>query len=250
MLILLPPSESKRGRRRGRPLDPSTLSHPGLADTRRRVATALREASLSPDAPDLLGVSPALLDEIARNLVLDSSPATPAGEVYTGVLYDALDLASLAPAARRRATRWLLVVSALYGAVRLTDRIAPYRLAMGVSLPGLGPLAAVWRPELSRVLPADAGRGVVVDCRSAAYAAAWPPAGDLATRWVTIQVPGASHFAKHTRGLVARHLCIEGATPRTVPALAEVVARAFDTSLHSPARPGRAWVLDVAPPAR
>lgn len=250
MLILLPPSESKWGRRRGRPVDPGRLSHPGLAGTRARVASVLREVSASPDAPELLGVSPSLLDDIARNLVLDSAPATPAGEVYTGVLYDALDLATLDAAARRRATRWLLVVSALYGAVRLTDRIAPYRLAMGVSLAELGPLAALWRPELSRVLPADAGSGVVVDCRSAAYAAAWPPGGDLADRWVTVQVPGASHFAKHTRGLVARHLCVHGATPRTVPALADVVARGFSVALHPPARPGRPWVLDVTPPHR
>ena len=249
MIVLLPPSESKAGRRRGRPADPSALSFPELTATRDRVAAVLREVSASPDAPALLGVSPNLLDDIARNLVLDTAPGTPAAEVYTGVLYDALDLARLDPAARRRASRWLLVVSALYGAVRLTDRIAPYRLAMGVSLPGLGPLAAVWRPVLSEVLPDAVGSGVVVDCRSAAYAAAWPPAGELAERWVSVRVPGASHFAKHTRGLVARHLCVEGGSPTTVPRLAEVVAQGFAVTLHEPRRAGSPWVLDVTPPA-
>ncbi len=248
MLVLLPPSESKQGRRRGRPADPQALSFPELADTRKRVVEALRVVSLSPHAPALLGVSPNLLDDIARNLVLDSAPATPAAEVYTGVLYDALALATLDTAGRRRANRWVVVVSALYGAVRPTDRIAPYRLAMGVSLPGVGPLAALWRPELSRVLPDLAGRGVVVDCRSAPYAAAWPPGGGLARRWVQVRVPGASHFAKHTRGLVARHLCLEGDAPRSAPALAEVVGRGFDVTLHEPVRPGAPWVLDVEPP--
>ena len=90
MLILLPPSESKANRRRGRPADPSTWSFPELGPTRARVAAALAEVSRSPDAPALLGVSPGLLDEVARNLVLDTAPATPAAEVYTGVLYDAL----------------------------------------------------------------------------------------------------------------------------------------------------------------
>ena len=245
MLILLPPSESKANRRRGRPADAATWSFPALAATRERVAAALVETSRSPDAAALLGVSDGLLDEVARNLTLTTAPATPAAEVYTGVLYDALDLASLDTAARRRANRWLVVVSALHGAVRPGDRITAYRLSMGATLPGLGPLARVWRPALESVLPAVAGRGVVVDCRSAAYAAAWRPGADLASRWVQVRVPGASHLAKHTRGLVARHLCEAGVTARSVPALADVVAGAFDTDLHAPVRAGAPWVLDI-----
>ena len=235
MLILLPPSESKANRRRGRPADPSTWSFPELGPTRAKVAAALAEVSRSPEAPALLGVSASLLDEVARNLVLDTAPATPAAEVYTGVLYDALSLATLDTAARRRANRWLVVVSALHGAVRPSDRITAYRLSMGSTLPQLGPLAALWRPALDQVLPGLAARGVVVDCRSAPYAAAWRPGADLAPRWVQVRVPGASHLAKHTRGLVARHLCEVGAQPRTVPALRDVVARAFDVRLEEPA---------------
>ena len=247
MLILLPPSESKANRRRGGPADPSTWSFPSLAPTRERVAAALVETSRSPDAASLLGVSGGLLDEVARNLVLDTAPATPAAEVYTGVLYDALDLGSLDAAARRRANRWLVIVSALHGAVRPGDLITAYRLSMGSTLPGLGPLAQLWRPALDAVLPAVAGGGVVVDCRSAAYAAAWRPGADLAPRWVQVRVPGASHLAKHTRGLVARHLCVAGVTARSVPALSDVVAGAFDTRLHEPTSARAPWVLDVMP---
>lgn len=245
MLILLPPSESKSNRRRGRPADPATWSFPELSPTRSRVRAALSAVSRSPDAPAMLGVSPTLLDEIARNLVLDSAPATPAAEVYTGVLYDALDLASLDAAARRRANRWVVVVSALHGAVRLGDRITAYRLAMGVDLPGVGPLAAAWRPALEQVLPAAAGRGVLVDCRSAAYAAAWRPGAGVAPRWVHVRVPGASHLAKHTRGLVARHLCRANVVARSVPEVADALAGAFDVELRAPIRAGAAWELDV-----
>ena len=184
---------------------------------------------------------------MARNLVLSSAPATPAAEVYTGVLYDALDLAFFDTAARRRANRWLVVVSALHGAVRPGDRITAYRLSMGATLPGLGPLAQVWRPALEAVLP-ESPAAVVVDCRSTAYAAAWRPGADLASRWVQVRVPGASHLAKHTRGLVARHLCEAGIAARSVPALADVVAGAFSTDLHAPARAGAPWVLDVVAP--
>jgi cytoplasmic iron level regulating protein YaaA (DUF328/UPF0246 family) len=139
-----------------------------------------------------------------------------------------------------------VVVSALFGAVQPTDPIVPYRLSMAVNLPGIGPLASAWRPELRTVLPQTARRGVIVDCRSSTYAAAWAPEGALTERWVQIRVPGATHMAKHTRGLVARHLCEMGEDPRSVPALAEVVAASFDVSLHEPARTGQPWVLDVS----
>ena len=246
MLILLPPSESKTGRTRGRPLELARLSFPELTESRHHIAQALAKASAHEDAASTLGVSPSLSGEIAHNLVLGRAPALPAARVYSGVLYDALDYASLDTSARRRANRWIVVVSALFGAVRPTDPIVPYRLSMAVNLPGIGPLASAWKPELRTVLPQTARRGVIVDCRSSTYAAAWAPEGALTDRWVQIRVPGATHMAKHTRGVVARHLCQMGEDPRSVPALAEVVAATFDVTLHEPARTGQPWVLDVS----
>lgn len=245
MLILLPPSESKTGRARGGPSVPERLSFPELTDTRRRVSEALASVSGHPEAAQLLGVSPTLTEEVARNLVLHSAPAQPASATYTGVLYDALDYGSLDTAAKRRANRWLVIVSALYGAVRPTDAIAPYRLSMAVNLPGVGPLASAWKPELAEVLPPLAGPGLIVDCRSSTYAAAWAPAGPLSDRWVQVRVPGATHQAKHTRGLVARRLCAVGRDVRRVPQLADVLADRFDVSLERPAKPGRPWTLDA-----
>ena len=245
MLILLPPSESKTGRSRGRPVSLDTLSFPGLTDTRRAVLDAVAKVSAHPDAAQVLGVSPNLTAEVARNTVLETAPSLPASRVYSGVLYDALDHGTLDGPAKRRANRWVVVVSALYGAVRPTDAIAPYRLSMAVNLPGIGPLAAAWKPELSAVLPEAAGRGLVVDCRSSTYAAAWTPQGDLAARWVQVRVPGATHMAKHTRGLVARHLCQVGRDVRRVPQLLDVLGDAFEVSLTPPVAPGRPWVLDA-----
>ncbi len=245
MLILLPPSESKTGRTRGHRLDWESLGFPELTGTRQSVAAALARASALPDAPAALGVSPTLSADIARNTVLETAPALPAARVYSGVLYDALDYASLDAAARRRANRWLVVVSALYGAVRPTDSITPYRLSMAVNLPGVGPLASAWKPGLAAVLPTVAGRGVVVDARSSTYAAAWTPQGALAERWVQVRVPGATHMAKHTRGLVARRLCEAGRDVRRVQDLVPLLADTFDVALHEPQRPGRPWVLDT-----
>lgn len=246
MLILLPPSESKRNRPRGRPADPTTWSFPELTQPRAVVADLLARASTRPDAAAVLGVSDTLLDEVARNLTLEESPATPAIEVYTGVLYDALGFASLEQAARRRAQRRLVIVSALRGAVRPGDRVTAYRLSAGTDLPGLGRPETFWRERLDPVLTAAAGHGPVVDCRSGAYLPMWRPGPDLARNWVHVRVPGASHGAKHTRGLVARALCRQARAPRSVTGVAQALAEAFDVTLTPASRPGRPWILDVS----
>lgn len=245
MLILLPPSETKAVRRRGAALDLATLSAHEVTDARRQVIAALGAVSRGADAAQVLGVSPTLVEEIARNTRLTCAPTLRAADLYTGVLYDALALGSLDVAARRRASRRLAVVSALYGAVRMGDRLAPYRLSMAVNLPGVGPLAGHWREPLSRVLPGWAGSGLVVDCRSSTYAAAWVPRGHLARRWVRIRVPGATHQAKHTRGLVARALCLDAADPRSPQRLAERLAGAFEVTLTEPQSTTSPWVLDA-----
>jgi hypothetical protein len=245
VLILLPPSETKTGRTRGRPADPERLSFPELAPTRATVGAALARVSADPDAPALLGVSANLRADIAHNVRLGSAPAVPVADLYTGVLYDALDLPSMSSAARRRANRWLVIISALHGALRPADKIAPYRLSMAVNLAGLGPLASVWRAPLATVLPSAAGRGLIVDCRSSTYAAAWVPHADLAARWVRVRVPGATHLAKQTRGLVARHVCEAGVDARTTESLERVLAQRFDTTLAKPTRPGQPWILET-----
>ena len=246
MLLLLPPSEGKTAPRRGRRLDLDTLAFSDqLTPTRRAVLDALAVASARPDALEVLGVPPTLGAEVARNPALAVAPTAPAGAVYSGVLYDALDLSSLDVAARRRANRWVLLFSAVFGALRLTDRVPAYRLSMKVSLPPVGPLAAVWRGPLAAALDPVSARGLLVDARSSTYAAAWVPRGAAADRWVRVEVPGATHLAKHTRGLVARHLCLVGVDARTPRRLAEVVAAAFSVELAAPARPGRPWVLSV-----
>ena len=255
MLILLPPSEGKTGASRGRPLQLEQLSFPELHGTRVAVLDALIDNSHRADALDVLGVPKGAADAVAGNIQLRAAPATVVSRLYTGVLYDALDLPSLDTAAKRRAARRLVVISALFGALRPTDRVPPYRLSMGVDLPGVGKLASAWQGPLGRVLPPVAGDGVVVDLRSAAYVAAWRPSGALAERTVAVHVvrdgPGGrsavSHMAKHTRGLVARSLLETGVDPATPEDLAAALGAHFTVALDD-ARPGRARRLDVVEP--
>lgn len=179
VLVLLPPSEGKAPSGRGAPLKPESLSLPGLAEARQAVFEELVELCAADEekAREVLGLSEGLRGEVAKNTELRTAGARPAGEIYTGVLYDALDLASLDTAAKRRAARSLLVFSGLWGAVRVTDRIPSYRCSMGVKLPGLGALGSHWRAPMASVLPEVAGNGLVLDLRSSAYTAAWKPKG-------------------------------------------------------------------------
>ncbi len=201
-----------------------------------------------------LGLSAGLAGEIEVDLALRSAPAAPAAEVYTGVLYQHLDLGTLTPRARERAADRVLIASALWGVVRLEDRIPAYRLSMGAKLPALrATLAATWKPVLSAALPDE---GLVVDLRSGGYAAAWRPehATVVAVRaFSECAGPGGkpvrkpiSHMAKATRGDVARLVAQARSDPKDPAALAALVERSGRTvELARPTRTGDAWTLDV-----
>jgi cytoplasmic iron level regulating protein YaaA (DUF328/UPF0246 family) len=256
VLILLPASDTKTPVPRGKPLDHAGLSFPPLASTRTAVLEALIDVSAGPDATQRLGVPDSLSDVVRRNAALRDAPTAAAERVYSGVLYDGIGLVDLDPASRRRARAWIVVISALWGAVRLGDFIPPYRLDMCGRLPGLAHLTDVWRGPLADVLPAAARRGVIVDCRSGEYATAWRPNGSLAERTVVLRVVrdldrkrGApSYSAKHTRGLVVRRILTDAIDPRQPEGLAEAMSEHFEVELVRPERPGRAWELRVVEP--
>jgi cytoplasmic iron level regulating protein YaaA (DUF328/UPF0246 family) len=226
------------------------LSFPALTALRAQVFDALVATSARPDALARLGVGASIAHEVERNARLDGVPTRPALEVYSGVLYDALDAATLSAAAKRRAASRVVVVSALWGAVRPVDRIPAYRLNICAHLVGVGPLVLAWRPVLGPVLADAAGpRGVIVDCRSSSYQAAGMPVG-LGDRTVAVRVlretaggrSVVSHMAKHTRGEVARYLLESRADPRRP---AEVLADRWDVELVRPVRAGRPWTMDL-----
>ena len=93
-------------------------------------------------------------------------------------------------------------------------------------------------------LQSDDRPGIVVDCRSTSYRNAWKPTPELADRWVVVDVPGASHWAKHTRGLVARRLC-QGDVVKLVTDLPAALGDGFDVELVMPTRPSRPWTALV-----
>ncbi len=232
MLILLPPSEGKTTPRRGKPLDLAALSFPDLEPDRAEVLDAL-VALCTTDEPaaaaEVLGLGKTQTAEVTADARLSQAPTARADAVYSGVLYEALDLPSLTGAARRRATSWLAVTSGLFGLLRPADRIPAYRLSGDVALPGIGTVSTYWNRRLDDSVRAAAGRGLVVDLRSSTYASFWRPAPDLAGRVVTMRVlheidgtrKVVSHFNKATKGRIVRALLEDGTAPGSPARLAD-----------------------------
>lgn len=228
MLVLLPPSEGKTAPTAGPALDLEALSFPRLNRVRDQLSRALVRLAGTRRAAEVLGLGPTQADAIEVDAHLFEVPCAPAGEIYTGVLFGELDLASLDAAAARRAEQHLAVASALFGLVRVTDPIPAYRLSGGVTLPRLGPVASRWRPVLPTVLDDEAGDGLLVDLRSGTYVNLGKPSAALAPRTATVRVlhevdgrrTVVSHFNKATKGRLVRDLLVEGAEPTTVDELA------------------------------
>jgi cytoplasmic iron level regulating protein YaaA (DUF328/UPF0246 family) len=201
MLVLLPPSEGKTAPEAGQPVDLGSLAFAEQLSERRDE----------------------LLD--ALDPQLRKAPAAPAAEVYTGVLFQRLELPRLPAKARRR----VLIASALWGVVRPDDRIPHYKLPPKQKLDRIGPLAKYWRPALAEALPDKQGE-LIVDMRSGAYSAMWKPkqATLLAVRAFTEnegERKAVSHMAKAVRADVARALLEAKKTPAD-PEGAAVIAEA------------------------
>jgi cytoplasmic iron level regulating protein YaaA (DUF328/UPF0246 family) len=254
MLIIVPPSESKRRPApAGTPIDLDALSFPELTPTRRRVADALVRTSGSLDAFRRLQVRPTLAPEVAANTHLFELPVMPVLDLYTGPVHDGLDAAGLSAAAAARAERSLVVNSALWGLLRSSDRVPPYRLHVCAHLVGLDDLEPIWRDVLPDVMAQAAGdEGVVVDLRSTTYQATGLPKGlGDRTAWLRIDHgPRGARIgeviSKRLRGAAAHHLLESGMDPVDPPELASVLADRWPVRLDPPERPGRPWTLTLS----
>ena len=231
VLVLLPPSETKRAGGDGPRLAAATLSFPELEPLRKELVDEL--VVLAADVPAsrvALRLSPRQDGEIARNAELWTSPTVPALHRYTGVLYDALDAGSLRGAAAARAGARLAIGSALFGLLRATDPVPAYRLSAGSALPARPTLAARWRPLLDPVLAALTAGETVVDLRSGSYAALGRAPGAVTVNVLAERADGGravvSHFNKAHKGRLARALAGTRAEPADAAAVAAVARRA------------------------
>ncbi len=254
MLIILPPSETKLPPpEHGTPLDLARLSFPSLSAMRERVMDALVATTQRPDALRRLMVRPSLTREVARNEYLHDLPTRRAVDTYAGPLYEGLDAGSWSSHAEKRAASQLIIVSALWGALRPADRIPSYRLYACARLVGMDRLEPAWRTLLIPILTDAAQHGPVLDLRSRAYQAVGRPAG-LDDQTVTLRIRpapgGPAHIgdvnAKRVRGEAASHLLSSEADPEDPLDIADLLAARWSLEVDSPAGRNRTWTISLS----
>jgi cytoplasmic iron level regulating protein YaaA (DUF328/UPF0246 family) len=221
VLILLPPSETKRDGGAGSPLALEHLRFPSLTGVRRDIVDAVvglaadREASIR-----ALKLGPTQAGEVERNRAIPTAPTMRALERYTGVLYDALDAPSLSVAEWEVAAETVVVQSALLGLVGAADAVPAYRLSFDSRLSPHGGSASLKKRWAAAGAAALAERDdVILDLRSEGYAALAPlPARDGA-HYVRVlardergHVRALNHFNKQAKGLLTRALIEAGAS--------------------------------------
>lgn len=228
-LILLPPSEGKRPGGDAPAWSAGSCSFAALDPTRRRVMSALVAAMRSPEADraKLLGVKgAALATATATDRGVRRAPGMAAIDRYDGVLYDALEAATLPARARKRLAADVIIFSGLFGAVRATDPIPDYKLKMGASLPTLGTITSLWRGSITKALTPELSGRVVWNLLPKEHDAAWscPVEATATTLRVTFldEQPRArgeartfnrvNHWNKLLKGALVRHILTTGAS--------------------------------------
>lgn len=222
VLIFLPPSEAKSS---GGAMPPvrGLLGRDELGRTRRRVLSEV--ANLTRRDPDLAAAAlkvpaGAVPEAVGWNRDVLVSPTRPALERYAGVVFAALDPATLTAAQLGTASRSVRIFSGGFGVVRGDEPVPAYRIPAAARLPGVGGLTALWKPVLRNVVAEDVGNNFVVDLRSSDYAALWTPPAELRDQVLTVRVltrrrtargvveSVISYNSKHVKGLLARSLVV------------------------------------------
>ena len=222
MLILLPPSETKRPGGSGDPLRVTDLAFASLTERRDEALDAL--VSLAQDPEEMarvLKLSARQLGEVETNSAARTSATMPAIDRFTGVLYDALGAAELPQQARAWLGEHVAIQTALLGPIGAADPIPAFRLSAGQRLPGLAPLKRHWA---SATTAAFAGEGLVLDLRSEAYRALGPVPADVEQAYVRVvngEGRALNHFNKQTKGVFARAVALAAETFHTIDEIVE-----------------------------
>lgn len=205
MLILLPPSETKRPGGVGISIDKLAIIWAALDPARDQLIAALAELCRDSErAATALKLGKKSSAEISKNLNLMTSPTMPALFRYSGVLYEALDAESLSPTAIDRAGEKLFIQSALFGLLPALEQIPDYRFSASSKLPGVN-LSELWTEAHKSVWPRLVGQ--ILDLRSSEYQAINPIPQDkdpYVVEVLSAEGKLLNHFNKKAKGLFVR----------------------------------------------
>jgi uncharacterized protein len=237
LAILLPPSEGKSESPKGKKLDLTQLSFSKLKLARQNVVKELVElCQKQPSkAQKVLKLSAKQALELEMNKNLLKRPTGQAVDIYTGVLYEAMNFSNLPKPAKDWIAKKVFIASALFGMVSAIDQIAAYRLSGDVSLPKLGSIKNYWLKQMPGILDKYFADYLVLDLRSGVYAAMWKPQQETLENFVVGKIvqkqkqngktvyKTVSHHNKATKGKLVAALAAAKANPKTPEELAKIV---------------------------
>ena len=246
MLILISPAK-KVNEARESALPPT---EPRFLDAAEELARVARDWSAQ-DISALMDVSPAIATLNRDRFATWSRDGTcTAGLMFDGDVYKALEMATFDDAALHDATQRLRILSGLYGLLRPTDAVCPYRLEMGRRCPGhpAGTLYKFWGSRIADAVAQDArtlGTNIILNLASEEYAKALvadrlngltviTPRFEEA-RGDTRRVIGFA--AKRARGAMARWVLNEGATMPEDLTDFDIGGYVYDAETSTRARP-------------
>lgn len=211
MLILLPPSETKRPGGVGISIDKLAIIWAALDPARDRLIAATQKVCANPKkAAEVFKLGPKLMGELEANQNLMTAPTMPAIERYAGVLFDALDYPTLDEAAKRRVGEQLFIQSALFGLLPATEQIPYYRFSATTKLPKIN-LKEVWTEAHKAVWPRLTKP--ILDMRSKSYAQLNPIPEELERYELDVfddSGKALNHFNKKAKGLFVRAAMTQG----------------------------------------
>lgn len=205
MLILLPPSETKRSGGVGVSIDKLAIIWAALDPARDLLIDGLQLLCADPElAAKHLKLGKSAAADIAANLALKTAPTMLAVLRYDGVLFGGLDYQSLSETGKARASEKLFIQSALFGLLPATEQIPYYRFSAGSKLPGVN-LKQLWAEAHQAVWPRLVGP--ILDMRSLAYVALNPIPATAESYFVEVfnsSGKALNHFNKKAKGLLTR----------------------------------------------
>jgi hypothetical protein len=161
-----------------------------------------------------LKLGPTQRFEVDRNRAISTAQVMPAIDRYTGVLYDALDAATLDAGARSFLGATTVIHSALFGLIGSSDPVPAYRFSHNTRIPGTA-LTALWREPNAAVLSKQSG--LVLDLRSESYVHLGPAPRSRESYFVRVVTESEdghrralNHFNKHGKGIFVRELAMGG----------------------------------------
>ena len=232
MLLLLPPSETKRTGGSNLTIEQVHLSYGQLNEARDLVLDALiKVCKNKAAATKVLKLSPKQQGDRELNLAIRQAPTMPAYERYEGTLYKAIGVDSFTKHEVELMRGNVLIQSALFGLISATDRIPWYRLSANTVLPKVS-LKKVWgehqEAAYNRLVDMP-----IIDLRSKAYVDLAPIPKHLDSYWVEVvaedskgQRRALNHFNKTAKGEFVGAFVRAKTPPKTISQLKAVAKKA------------------------